>query len=93
MQNGSINKLTGTVESDETVIGGTGNRFKHRSKQNRSYESKVLVMGMLERGGEVRATVIPNPQVRTIQREIKKHVEAGSELMTDAYVAYTNLTP
>jgi hypothetical protein len=37
--------------------------------------------------------VIPNPQVTTIQREIRAHVEQGSELMTDAYVAYTNLFP
>jgi transposase-like protein len=90
MQNGSINKLSGTVEADETVIGGI-RRFQHRNKRKAGYEGKVLVMGMLERHGEVRTKVIANPQVATIQRELREHVEHGSELMTDAYVAYTGL--
>jgi hypothetical protein len=90
MQNGTINKLSGTIEADETVIGGA-RRFQHANKRKAGYEGKVLVMGMLERGGEVRASVIPNPQVATIHREVRAHVEHGSELMSDAYTAYLGL--
>lgn len=90
MQTGTFKKLSGTIEADETVIGGT-NRFKHRNKQSRGYDSKVLVMGMLERHGEVVTKVIPNPQTGTIQRHVRENVEHGSELMTDAYTAYTSL--
>ena len=90
MQNGSFAKLAGTVEADETVIGGAS-KFRHLGKRKAGYEGKVLVMGMLERDGEVRAKVIGNPQTSTIQREVRRHVEYGSELMTDAYTAYKGL--
>lgn len=91
MQTGTFRKLSGTVEADETVIGGLS-RFRHVGKRKAGYEGKVIVMGMLERGGEVRAKVIGNPQTATIQREVRKHVEIGSELMTDAYTAYPGLS-
>lgn len=90
MQDGSLGKLSGTIEADETVIGGAS-KFRHLHKRKAGYEGKVLVMGMLERDGDVRAKVIGNPQTSTIQREVRKHVEHGSELMTDAYTAYAGL--
>ena len=90
MQNGSFSKLAGTIEADETVIGGAS-KFRHFGKRKAGYEGKVIVMGMLERDGEVRAKVIGNPQTSTIQREVRTHVEYGSELMTDAYTAYPGL--
>jgi transposase-like protein len=90
MQTGTFRKLSGTVEADETVIGGAS-KFRHFGKRKAGYEGKVIVMGMLERGGEVRTKVIGNPQTATIQREVRRHVEAGSELMTDAYTAYPGL--
>jgi len=90
MQTGTFRKLSGTIEADETVIGGAS-KFRHFGKRKAGYEGKVIVMGMLERGGDVRAKVIGNPQTATIQREVRRHVETGSELMTDAYTAYPGL--
>src|SRR6266446_678707 len=68
MQIGTFRKLFGVVESDETVIGGAS-KFRHLGKRKAGYEGKVIVMGMLERNGEVRANVIGNPQTATIQHE------------------------
>jgi transposase-like protein len=48
-------------------------------------------MGILERGGKVRATVIPNRKRKALQAEVKKHVEAGSVLYTDALLSYDGL--
>src|ERR1044072_4538086 len=59
MQNGSINKLKGSVEVDETFIGGEA-RNMHLSKRKHlgtGGAGKVAVMGLLERHGEVRTMV------------------------------------
>src|SRR5579863_3265682 len=60
----SSDKLKGEVEVDETFIGGKA-RNMHASKRAAKIhgtggEGKVAVMGFLERGGEVRASVIDN---------------------------------
>ncbi len=70
MQNGSINKLSGSVEVDETFIGGKA-RNMHRAvlaKRVAQHATpytgrnqnigKVAVMGLLERNGEVRTMVV-----------------------------------
>jgi len=48
-------------------------------------------MGILERGGQVRTAVIPNRKKTAIQAEVKKHVEAGSALYSDALKSYDGL--
>ena len=66
MQNRSFMKLGGSgkqVEADETFIGGARNSCTARNYRRRISETgskdKTPVMGILERGGEVRATVVP----------------------------------
>src|SRR5882762_1866452 len=67
MQNRSIMKLGGTgseVEVDETFIGGAA-RFMHADKRKRRItetgtKDKTAVVGVLERGGQIRATVVGN---------------------------------
>ena len=48
-------------------------------------------MGILERGGEVRTSVVPDRKSKTLQAEVRKHVEAGSALYTDALLSYRGL--
>ncbi|MGA3054354.1 MAG: IS1595 family transposase [Candidatus Korobacteraceae bacterium] len=95
LMSGSFEKLTGHVEADETFIGGKA-RNMHVSKRQRRItgtggKDKTAVMGILERGGKVRATVIPNRKKTALQAEVKKHVEAGSALYTDALLSYDGL--
>src|ERR1017187_2021686 len=98
MQNRSILKIGGggkQVEADETFIGGAA-RFMHRDKHRRRItetgtKDKTAVMGILERGGEVRATVVPNRKKHALQAEVRKHVEAGAALYTDALLSYEGL--
>jgi transposase-like protein len=92
---GSIDKLSGEVEADETFIGGKA-RNMHISKRQRRItgtggKDKTAVMGILERGGKVRTTVIPDRKKKSLQTEVRKHVEAGSALYTDALLSYSGL--
>lgn len=48
-------------------------------------------MGILERGGEVRTIVVPNRKKHALQAEVRKHVEAGAALYTDALLSYEGL--
>jgi transposase-like protein len=88
-------KLSGHVEADETFIGGKA-RNMHVSKRKRRItgtgtKDKTAVMGILERGGKVRAIVVPTTKKKALQAEVKKHVEAGSALYTDALLSYDGL--
>ena len=49
------------------------------------------MMGLLERGGKVRATVIPGRRKATLQAEVRKHVEVGAALYTDSLPSYSGL--
>ncbi len=48
-------------------------------------------MGLLERHGEVRVHVVPNVKRESLQPHVERHVEQGSRVHTDSYVAYSGL--
>ena len=88
-------KLGGEVEADETFIGGKA-RNMHKSKRERRItgtggKDKTAVMGLLERGGKVRTKVISSRKKKELQSEVRKHVEAGAALYTDALPSYSGL--
>lgn len=95
MQTGSFEKLSGTVEVDETFIGGKA-RNMHKAERERKItgtggKDKTVVAGMLNRGGEVRATVIPDRKRSTLQSQVRENVQPGANVYTDALEAYNGL--
>jgi hypothetical protein len=60
---GTVDKLSGEIEAGETFIGGLA-RNTHADKKARKItgmggKGKTIVMGILERGGKVRASAVP----------------------------------
>jgi len=100
MESDSDGKFMGKVEVDETFIGGLA-RFMHKAVRQRKGVGtgglgKVAVMGLLERHGpdkhsRVRASIVPDTRRGTLTDEVREHVEAGSEVFTDALKSYHNL--
>ncbi len=95
LHHGSFEKLTGHVEVDETFIGGKARNMHVAQRKRRitgtGTKDKTAVMGILERGGKVRTVVVPNRRKHALQSEVRKHVEAGAALYTDALLSYDGL--
>jgi len=92
---GTFNKLSGQVEADETFIGGKA-RNMHASKRAERItgtggKDKAAVLGILERGGNVVTKVVGSTKKKTLQREVREHVLAGSALFTDSLKSYEGL--
>ena len=79
MQNGSMDKLSGEVEVDETYIGGKARSMnnKQRSKRGRGTggTGKEIVMGLLERGGKIKLKHVAKARRNILQGEIRQNVE------------------
>ena len=83
------------VEVDETFIGGAA-RFMHADRRRRviterGVKDKTAVFGILERGGQVRAMVIPNRRRHALESEIRAHVKAKSAIYSDNLASYDML--
>jgi len=96
MHTGSINKMTGTVEADETFIGGKA-RFMHAHKREEKIKGrgpmgKAIVFGLLEREtGKVRTQHVPTRRKGDLQAIVRENVEPKAALYTDALKSYDGL--
>lgn len=92
---GSNSLLDGTVEIDETFIGGKG--MNRRFKPNFNEIPKEVVMGMVQRnkegkgGSKAYLKHIPNTGKWTLLKQIKEHVDSTARVITDEYAGYTQL--
>ena len=85
----------GTVEVDETYIGG---QWKNKRKSERAKgakrgrgTSKQPVFGILCRSGYVWAKVVPNVEADTLLPLIRKRVKRGSIVYSDTWKGYTGV--
>jgi transposase-like protein len=94
MQTKTFDKMTGEVEVDETFIGGHGifmHRDRRRNLRGPGPVDKTALMGVLNRGGEVRAMVVPDTKKRTLQAHVRANIEPGSAVFSDSSYSYVGL--
>jgi transposase-like protein len=82
--------LSGTVEVDETYEGGRPRYRQSRRGPRLASDptAKRPIVGMVERGGSVRAYVTPDTKTRTIEPLVKAHVMPDSTVFTDEAMQY-----
>ena len=83
-------KLSGTVEADETYVGGKPRPGTGYHKRGRG-TSKTPVFAMVERNGRVQSRVVADVTAATLKGAIREVVQAQSRLMTDESQSYNGL--
>ena len=78
--------LNGIIEIDETIIGGV-----RSGKHGRGAEGKTVVLGMMQRDGDVMTKVVPNVKTHTLEPLIEENVDKGSTVHTDELLSYRRL--
>lgn len=79
--------LCGTVEVDETYVGGK----TREGKRGRGSERKVPVVALVERDGRVRSKPIVRVNAKTLKGAIRENVHRDSRIMTDEWAAYRGI--
>lgn len=87
---GSVPKMGGVVECDETYVGGkprpgTGYHAPGRGT------SKTPVFGMVERGGNIHRRVVADVSGKTLKGAIRECVDRSATIMTDEWPSYRGI--
>lgn len=78
--------MSGTVEMDETYIGG-----KRRGTRGRGAQGKTAVVGIAERQGRVLVQKMENVKSKTVLPMLRENVVLGSAVMTDEFPIYNRV--
>src|SRR3989344_5094881 len=81
--------LDGTVEIDETFVGGKGKNRAYKWHGNE--KPKEILMGFLQREGKAYVKHIPDTSNYTLISQIKENVDPTARIMTDEMVGYMSL--
>ncbi len=78
--------LKGELEADESYFGG-----RKKGKRGRGAGHKTIVFGILERGGKVSVSILPNVKAESLMNETVRKVRRGSIVYTDKWRGYDSL--
>jgi transposase-like protein len=96
-------KLTGIVEADETYVGGKvrGRTLGERKAERKATgelrrfpkreNDKTPVMALVQRGGDVRATVVPTVTAANVRAVLTTFIDPSARLMTDESNIYSRV--
>lgn len=89
--------LRGVVEIDETYVGGsltnkdTITKVKSGNYNKTGMEHKIPVLGMMEKEGKVKLTVLDKAWGKEIKPFVKQHIDKQSTIITDGFGGYYGL--
>src|SRR6266852_6521192 len=81
--------MTGTVEVDETYVGGKQEYGPHGLRKNKS--NKAPVVSLVERGGNVRSFHTEMVTGKTLKQVVRENVASNAHVMTDDHPGYRGL--
>lgn len=76
-----------SVEIDETLVGGV-----KKGAHNRGSAAKMVVVGALQRGGDIITAVVPNQRRETLEAFVKANARVGGNILTDELRSYALLS-
>ncbi len=88
-ENPEADKLTGTVECDETYVGGKP-RFKGNNPRGRGTK-KTPVFAAVERQGRIRRQVVADVSGKTLKGTIREFVGRKARVVTDDLPSYQGI--
>ncbi len=83
-----LGKDGGTVEADETYIGGKPRKSTGSHKRGRGTKKKPVV-ALVERGGRVRSRSVKKVTGKNLRQVLDEHLDPSAHLITDELQAYS----
>ena len=80
----------GTVEVDETFVGGKVANNKHRNR-TAAAGKKTIVMTLIDREGDARTFVVPNIKKKTLQTVARPNIDGSAHIITDENRSYDGM--
>lgn len=84
-------KLEGTVEVDETYVGGKNENRPKSVRFREGPRKKAPVLALVQRDGDVRTFPIKGANATTLKTAIEENVDRKAKIMTDRWHAYTGV--
>lgn len=95
MESEGFEPLSGTVEVDETYMGGEWKNKPKRVRKGLSptehWKAKTMVFGMVERKGRVRAWTVPDKSHKTLLPKLRASIHHDATVYTDGSEIYRHI--
>lgn len=84
--------FSGTVEVDETFVGGKAQNRHKKLLAIHGITPKTVVLGALDRKGKVDTKIIDHVRIEEVYPYLEQRIQKGSTIYTDEYPTYTQLS-
>lgn len=87
LNQGDLARMTGTIEVDETYVGG----IARNAKRGRGAPKKTPVVALVQRDGQVRTRVVESVSAKNLRSAILENVRREATIVTDEFSSYRGI--